>query len=265
MIRDFVLASAKSLLFQIGCRGDEARYFALKGSLVRAAARRGLYERRYLALLPSLVSPGSVAVDVGAHFGAYTHALANVVGPTGRVVAFEPLPPVAQQLTRSCAGRRNVIIFEEAVSDRAADSLELQMPAIGWNVPEPALARTSGTVAGPAHTTFRVRARPLDHHASLVAEVTFIKVDIEGHELPFLAGARQIIESSRPVLQVESAGLMVRRDAALAWLEARDYVIITFRGRRLHRAGLEERLSLNVYLVPAERVSVLPAFREVRS
>lgn len=265
MIRDFVLASAKSLLFQIGCRGDEARYFALKGSLVRAAARRGLYERRYLALLPSLVSPGSVAVDVGAHFGAYTHALANVVGPTGRVVAFEPLPPVAQQLIRSCARLRNVTIFEEAVSDQADDSLELQMPAIGWNVPEPALARASRAATGPACATFRVRARPLDHHADVVDGATFIKVDIEGHELPFLTGARQIIETSRPVLQVESAGLTIHRDAALAWLKARNYVLFTFRGRRLHRAGLEARLSLNVYLVPAERVPALPVFREVRS
>ena len=39
-----------------------------------------------------LVGPGGTVLDVGANFGRYAKALADLVGPTGRVYAVEPVP-----------------------------------------------------------------------------------------------------------------------------------------------------------------------------
>src|SRR3981189_491914 len=52
-------------------------------------ALRHLYERE-LAYLERLVSPGTTVVDAGANYGIYTVAAARLVGPSGRVLSFEP-------------------------------------------------------------------------------------------------------------------------------------------------------------------------------
>src|SRR5205085_371403 len=51
--------------------------------------------------LHRLVNNGSTAVDVGANVGDYTYALCRHVGPTGRVIAVEPIPDLARMLSRA--------------------------------------------------------------------------------------------------------------------------------------------------------------------
>ena len=60
---------------------------------------RALPEHRYLSWNPQeyaafkrAVSPGMVALDIGANVGAYSMLLGQWVGPAGRVFAFEPAP-----------------------------------------------------------------------------------------------------------------------------------------------------------------------------
>jgi hypothetical protein len=54
-------------------------------------------------ITPSLVRPGDVCVDAGANAGHYTFLLASIVGPGGKVYAFEPNPDFARLLARSTA------------------------------------------------------------------------------------------------------------------------------------------------------------------
>ena len=49
------------------------------------------------------VKPGQVAVDVGANHGYYTVLLSDLVGPEGRVHAFEPNPRLAALLDLNVA------------------------------------------------------------------------------------------------------------------------------------------------------------------
>lgn len=44
-----------------------------------------------------------VVIDVGANIGAHTLALARIVGPTGRVLAFEPVRTIHQVLCANMA------------------------------------------------------------------------------------------------------------------------------------------------------------------
>jgi hypothetical protein len=54
--------------------------------------------------------------------------------------------------------------------------------------------------------------------------VDLIKIDVEGMEMEALEGARQMIETSRPVLLIES--IKVDRDALRAWLQDCGYRLI---------------------------------------
>ena len=53
-----------------------------------------------------MLKPGDSAIDVGGHIGFFTMQMAAVVGPEGRVYAFEPLDANADLLERSIAENR---------------------------------------------------------------------------------------------------------------------------------------------------------------
>ncbi len=44
------------------------------------------------ALLPQLIGAGDWALDIGANVGHYTKRLSELLGGSGRVIAFEPIP-----------------------------------------------------------------------------------------------------------------------------------------------------------------------------
>src|SRR5207237_10129798 len=55
----------------------------------------GTTEKPLLSWFQRHVSAGETWIDIGAHYGYTAIALCRLVGPTGRVVAFEPVPTTA--------------------------------------------------------------------------------------------------------------------------------------------------------------------------
>ena len=68
------------------------------------------------------LKPGQTVVDVGANIGCFTVLAARLVGPEGRVVAFEPDPNNLTRLQRNIALNRlkNVTVLPNAIGDRTA-------------------------------------------------------------------------------------------------------------------------------------------------
>ncbi len=56
--------------------------------------RYGVWEKKQVALLQHLIRPGFHIIEWGANYGAHTLFMAQKVGPTGHVWAFEPNPQV---------------------------------------------------------------------------------------------------------------------------------------------------------------------------
>ena len=77
------------------------------------------YENATTAYLMRTIKPGDTVVDVGAHVGYFTLLMAILVGPTGRVLAFEPNPENYQRLLNHLAinGLTNVTPFHMAVGE----------------------------------------------------------------------------------------------------------------------------------------------------
>lgn len=51
-----------------------------------------LFESTVRTVYETILSPGDVAVDVGAHVGKHTLPMARLVAPEGKIIAFEPIP-----------------------------------------------------------------------------------------------------------------------------------------------------------------------------
>lgn len=156
----------------------------LVGGAIRAVYPRVEPE---LARLADYVPRGGTAVDVGAWFGPWTRRLRKLAD---RVVAVEPNAQLARSIKSAFP---DVEVVEAAVSDHAGTA-ELFLPDGGPAVGTSSLEYGEGT-------SVRVRLVPID---SLdLSAVSFMKVDVEGHELPALRGAAETIRRDTPVLLVE--------------------------------------------------------------
>ncbi len=150
-----------------------------------------------LSLLQHIVPHAGIAVDIGANFGLYTRELARVADI---VHAFEPSNAMADILRNTSA--RNVIVHEMALSDRSGDAC-LRIPKTDGGLIH-SLASLEQSVAnamGP-HESAKVPLAPLN--SIVQTDVTFVKIDVEGHELKVLDGARGMLKQSRPIFLIEA-------------------------------------------------------------
>ena len=151
-------------------------------------------------LLPQLVSANDWVVDVGANVGHYTKRLSDLVGPEGRVVAFEPVPTTFSLLAANVARftHKNVSLINAAVSDR--------LDIVGFSLPKFATGLTNyymAHVAAPEDATLRVLTIPLDS-LQIGFTVSLVKIDAEGHEAQVLHSMRDLLTQHQPILIVES-------------------------------------------------------------
>lgn len=151
---------------------------------------RGVYEPWETGIIKSQVKSGDWFIDVGAHVDYYTVMAAELVGPTGKVLAFEPAPENYAVLMKNIAGLENVEAYREAVSS-------CNGPAYFYINP-----KNSGdnrlTCPGPNDRRIEVGTLRLDDALSpeLYPRVKWLKIDTQGHELSVLAGADGILQAS---------------------------------------------------------------------
>lgn len=72
-----------------------------------------------IKFLRHLLQPGQRVIDIGANYGVYTLSMAKLVGPAGRVWAFEPASTTASLLAESITANdfRQVVLENKALSN----------------------------------------------------------------------------------------------------------------------------------------------------
>lgn len=163
------------------------------------------YEPEVLRALGALVHTGETCADVGAHRGVITRQLARLVGPTGRVIAFEAHPDSARELERALAaddlGER-VRVENLAVTDGSRTPVPLyagrRRASAEWNI-------VGADLEGrPTAPELEVPATSLDAYFGADREaVDLVKIDVEGAEGDVLAGMRRLLREGRPEVVLE--------------------------------------------------------------
>ncbi len=167
------------------------------------------YRPPHAAVLRALVAPGDHVVDIGANVGWYTRALSELVGPDGRVFSVEPVPPTFALLSHCVRrlGLRNVELFNCAMSDRPGSAV-MEVPRYlegGENF------YTARIVSDPRDDArlraFQVAVSSIDALlAPRLRRMTFVKCDVEGHELAVVRGALATLARWKPALLIEVSG-----------------------------------------------------------
>jgi hypothetical protein len=117
---------------------------------------------------------------------------------------------VFQILEKGCEGLSNVELIRAGISDRRVDALTIRIPLLYGMLPEPALATVAGGEGAALEE--QIRLQPLDDFVDRLEGLRFIKVDIEGHEPAFFAGAAGVIDRFLPVIQFEENKMNDRLD-----------------------------------------------------
>jgi len=148
-------------------------------------------------LLPRLIHPGDWVLDIGANVGYYTMRLSELVGPEGRVFAFEPITATAEILSfiARYSPYDNITIFNTAVSDKP-EILRFSIDKNQDGLPDYFTARA--TERGQ-HAVFATTIDSL----SFPQRITFVKIDTEGAESAVLRGMEKLIERDHPILSIE--------------------------------------------------------------
>lgn len=149
----------------------------------------GTFEAEEQERFRRLVRPGMRVYDLGANVGFYTLLASRLVGPTGHVVAVEPLPRNLQFLRRHVALNRaaNVDVVAAAVADRPGTGHFTQSAGASEN-----RLGADGTLA--------VEMTTLPALAERFGPPDVIKMDVEGAEALVLRGSMEFLARTRPTI-----------------------------------------------------------------
>jgi FkbM family methyltransferase len=168
----------------------------------------GCFEPYSWNFVRGFLKEGMVVFDLGANLGQYTLLAAQIVGETGGVHSFEPGSRMFDELKFNVflnGLSRRCVLNNVAVSD-VSGVANLSKYAPGSEVYSSlgSHARREATVIGHEE----VRTVMLDDYVKNagIFRVDFMKIDIEGAELPALRGAENLLSGSEaPVILIELA------------------------------------------------------------
>lgn len=179
------------------CRYGQMLYNIYDQYVGRSLDLYGEYSEGEVAMFRQIVHPGQVIVEVGANIGAHTVFLAQHVGPSGKVLAFEPQRILFQVLCANMALNNipNVYCFQQALG--AATAI-VKLPQINYQKDY-----NFGGVALRYYADGEdVSVTTLDSYN--LQRCDLLKVDVEGMENQVLRGAVATIERLKPMLYVEN-------------------------------------------------------------
>ncbi|MBU2621163.1 MAG: FkbM family methyltransferase [Proteobacteria bacterium] len=164
-------------------------------SATRHVQVRGSIDLSMEWIIKRYVKQGTVAVDVGANLGFLSLCMAERVGYIGKVYSIEPnrnLHPYIRELLYLNA-IKNVEIVNCACSDEEG--------IVKFEIDESDHSKSRIGDKGE----YEIKVMPLDTILEEIDNiVSFIKVDVEGHEPSVLAGAIKTLKSDRPTLVFET-------------------------------------------------------------
>lgn len=179
--------------------------FLLKKRAERFYRKKTEREIRYLS---KLVNKSEASIDIGVYRGVYSYFLCS---ETQFVYAFEANPLLINKLRKGFQNYRNIKIEHVAISS-SQGTTNLKIPfrnqSLNYSDYEELYQLGTATIHkknklnGTEFNSYEIKKINLDSY-SFDHKVGFIKIDVEGHELDIINGAKKLISENKPNLMVE--------------------------------------------------------------
>jgi FkbM family methyltransferase len=181
----------------------------------------GAFEPATIRAYSRLVRPGMIVLDIGANVGAHTLHFARLVGPEGRVIAFEPTDWAFAKLHANLALNPELASRVTPVQAFLVDREDREAVAevhASWPIDG---AGVHAKLRGRALPASGARALTLDAYLreAGVGRVGAVKIDVDGYECDVLAGAADMLKRDGPEIVMElSPYILEERGGSLARL-----------------------------------------------
>jgi len=229
------------------------------------------------AVMRRFVRPGDVVFDIGANLGLHMALLAQLVGPQGRVIAFEPNSGLLPPLELTVRALKNTSLYPYALSDKTATS-QLFVPAdhsmgslADWTREDNLLELRQQLGLGESQT-ITCEQRQMDElvKTGVIPRPDFIKCDVEGAELMVFKGGLETLNSPDAPFIVFEAGVDTARGFGLKLTDAADFLVglpepgyqllalLEGGGLRYVRSADFKQHNQNVIAVPRTKAALCP-------
>ncbi|QSQ25696.1 FkbM family methyltransferase [Pyxidicoccus parkwayensis] len=243
------------------CRHGEMLFNQNDEVIGRSLREYGEYSELEMEMLGRFLKPGDTVVDLGANIGAHTLYFARQVGPTGRVIAFEPQRVVFQTLCANAAlnSLTNVWALQAGAGEAEGQT---RLPPLDYSRPD-----NFGAVSlDGAEEGEPVPVRTVD--SLELASCALLKLDVEGWEVQALRGAKETLARCQPLLYLENHNAH-QAEALIAHVQEAGYRIhwhlpaLYNPDNFLGQAGniFPDWFSVNILCVPEARKDVLAAIQ----
>ena len=176
----------------------------LKKRIIRSI--KNDYEKE-ISILPQLITANTDTIDVGVYRGVYSYELSKL---SNHLHAFEANPILYKYLKVNLTGIiKNITLYNFALSDKNGTTL-LRVPIRRKTLFQSQFEEKYHIGLGTIHENnifndfdeFNIKTIKLDE-INFTNKISFIKIDVEGHELNVIEGAKETIRKHRPNLLVE--------------------------------------------------------------
>ena len=179
----------------------------------------GYYEWRNWALASVVCEMGDTIIEIGANVGTETVGFRDIVGHSGKLFAFEPVPSNLEALRQLTVFNQweNVRILPYALGEEEAQ-LQFALPP---NKHASGVGHLALGFRTKTDRTIEIECRRLDSFADEIGSARAVFCDAEGAETMILRGAENYLRHEKPILVLEaSPKLLVRAGSSLQELHA---------------------------------------------
>lgn len=191
---------------------------------VSVPVQSGIYEQHLISFFKDYLREGMHVIDAGANIGLYTLLAAQLVGPSGKVWAFEP-------------NSENCRLLLASVGHNKLTNVSLHPVALGSERGYAHFTSALGSNGGIVEESQRILSHPscrivptarLDDFQ--IERVDFLKMDVEGAEGLLVNGSRDLLERCRPVVATEFSEMLIPISGMTAaqfldFFRARNYTV----------------------------------------
>jgi protein O-GlcNAc transferase len=148
----------------------------------------------------SIISNGDYVIDIGANYGVYTLSAAKIIGPHGKVFAFEPAKKTAYTLLKSIEiNKFNNIDLKTLGLSNKVGSARL---SLNENSELNSLIEMNANPASSEIVSISTLDECMDSF-NWKEEIAFVKIDAEGEEKNIIKGGRRFFNSKSPLVMFE--------------------------------------------------------------
>ena len=155
-----------------------------------------------ILLLPYLLDKDAVFIDIGANRGLYCYYSEKIISKNN-IIAFEPVPELSKLLKKLFPKIR---VIEKALSNTTGKAvLNIPVHATDYLMDTRSTLEADSPELNAKFETITIETISLDDFIATekVNAVTLLKIDVEGHEIKLISGAKKTLLEKRPVIIIE--------------------------------------------------------------